>query len=397
MKPVAITGLGAVSPFGLGTEALWEGVTGGGVSFVPIPEAEYKHAPGLYGTVSQEALPKGSSLIARANEFAKFGYWAAQGALRDSRHKVGDGYQCALVSGSAVGYSVVSQFGDMLDMSRAQYLYHSSVNGVISVECRVRGMQIMLYSYESASTQAIGLAAQLVSSGRYTSVLAGGVEAYSRALHASYSTASKASPLDAPTPGDQPSMKPWHPARDGFVFSEGACYLLLEDLDAARARGAHIYGVIAGWGSSQTPSDDGYEIAADGRSLHEAIDGALSSAAIQAQGVETVIASGNGSVRKDAIELDVLVERFRHLPNSVTLSGYKHLLGETLGSSGAFSVALACLGFEQAAALPVIDGPAPLEAGALRWATGVESAKEHVLITDLGYRGDAAALLLRRN
>ena len=395
MKSVAITGMGVVSPFGYGPDALWHGVETNSISFSPIPDAEYKHGPGLYGAIPCNALPKGSAVITRANDFAKFGYWAAHAALRDARYRVGDGYQCALISGSTIGYSVVNQFGDMLDMSRAQYMYHSAVNGIISIEDRILGMQIMLCSQESVSTQGIGLASQLIASGKYQAALVGGVEIYSRALHACYSTARKVSPLDADEPPTEgPAMRPWGETRNGFVFSEGACYLLLEDFELAKARGARIYGLIAGWGTSQEPARDGYEINEGGACLSESIDQALASANIDANQVNTVFASANGSVRKDAVELRVLSEKFAEAPVMVT--GFKHLLGETLGASGAFSVALACLSFERSGRLPVVRDGATIQ-GALKFSSGGEPVGDTVLITDLGYRGDSAALLLRRN
>lgn len=395
MKPVAITGMGIVSPFGYGPDALWHGVETNTILFSPIPDAEYKHSPGRYGAIPCDALPKGNALITRANDFAKLGYWAAHAALRDARYRVGDGYQCALISGSTIGYSVVNQFGDMLDMSRAQYMYHSAVNGIISVEDRIRGMQIMLCSQESVSTQGIGLASQLIASGKYQAALAGGVEIYSRALHACYSTTRKVSPLDADElRAEDPAMRPWGPTRNGFVFSEGACYLLLEDLELARARGARVYGLIAGWGTSQEPAHDGYEINEGGACLSESIDQALSSAGIDANQVNTVFASANGSVRKDAVELRVLSEKFAQTP--VTVTGFKHLLGEALGASGAFSVALACLNFERSGRLPAVQDGAPIR-GTLKFSSGDEPVGDTILITDLGYRGDSAALLLWRN
>lgn len=394
MKPIAITGMGIVSPFGYGADALWHGINANAVAFSPIPEAEYKYGPGLYGAVSLPDLPRGSALVARANEFVRVGYWAAHAALRDARYRVGDGYQCALVSGSAIGYSVVSQFGDMLEMSRAQYLYHSAINGVISVEDKIRGIQIMLQSQESASTQGIGLAAQLVASGKYQAALAGGVEIYSRALHAAYATTRKVSPLDCwDAPPEAPAMRPWGATRNGFILSEGACYLLLEDIALAKARGAKIHGLVAGWGTSQEPAADGYEIREGGSCLLESMDQALTTAGMGAQQVDTIVASANGSVRKDAIELQALGKKFSAAPVNVT--GFKHVLGETLGASGAFSAALACLGFGHSQCLPAVAAELPTTGG-LRFSTGAESIGDSVLIADLGYRGDSAALLLTR-
>jgi len=395
MKPVAITGIGVISPFGSGPDALWNGIKTGISRFSPIPEAEYKHGAGLYGAIPGSALPRGGALIARANNFARLGYWAAHAALRDAKYRIGDGYQCALISGSAIGYSVVDQFGDMLDISRAQYLYHSAVNGIIAIEARVRGLQIMLYSQESVSTQGIGLASQLIAGGKYQAALVGGVEVYSRALHACYASARKVSPLDTDEADTgSPAIRPWEPTRNGFVFSEGSCYLLLEDLELARARSARIYGLIAGWGTTQEPADDGYEISDKGSGLSKSIDQTLLRAGIEARQVNTVFASANGSVKKDSVELQVLSEKFSQAPT--TLSGFKHVLGETLGAGGAFSAALACLNFDRPGHLPSVREGAQIQGG-LKFSSGTESVGDNLLVTDLGYRGDSAALLLRRN
>nr|VFJ45908.1 MAG: 3-oxoacyl-(acyl-carrier-protein) synthase [Candidatus Kentron sp. FM]VFJ46015.1 MAG: 3-oxoacyl-(acyl-carrier-protein) synthase [Candidatus Kentron sp. FM]VFK07035.1 MAG: 3-oxoacyl-(acyl-carrier-protein) synthase [Candidatus Kentron sp. FM] len=398
MKPIAITGLGAVSPFGYGINALWHGMEAGPAPLSPIPEAEYKHSPGLYGPAPFHTLPRGNALIARANTFARIGYWAAHDALRDARYRVGDGYRCALISGSTIGYSVVSQFGDMLDMGRSQYLYHSAVNGVISIRERVRGMQIMLYSQESVSTQGIGLASQLIAGGKYQAALVGGVEIYSRALHACYSSVRKISPLDtAGIQTGEPALRPWHPNRNGFIFSEGACYLLLEDLQMARDRGAHIYGLITGWGTCQEQAYDNYEIDESGKGLSDSIDQALGRAGVGIDQVDVVIASANGSVKKDIVEFQCLGGKFTDIGTApVTITGYKQLLGETLGAGGAFSTALACLSITHGALLPTIDAGIPTP-DSIEFSNGDKLIGTNLLITDLGYHGDSAALLLRRN
>jgi len=397
MKPVAITGLGVVSPFGIGLDALHQGIRSGQPPFQPVPEKEYRHSPGLYGAAPIDRLPRGNALIARSNDLCKLGYWAAHAALKDSGIRLGDGYGCALISGSAIGFPVVDQYGDMQDISRSQYLYHSAVNGIIAIQERVRGLQIMIQSQECASTQAIGLAAQLVASGRYPAALTGGVDIYSRSLHACYGTACKVSPLDAE--GDSPhaiGSRPWQTDRNGFVYSEGSSYLVLEDLDAARARGARIYGFIVGWGSRQGAFDDPYEVDESGAVLAESIEQALDTAQVSALQVDSVIASANGSVRKDAVELRVLGEHLgveRATPAVVT--GFKHLLGETLGAAGAFSTALACLHWVKGDAWPAVQADLPPPAH-LAFSGGRETAGDHTLISDLGYHGESAALLLRR-
>ncbi|KOR28015.1 hypothetical protein TI04_12000, partial [Achromatium sp. WMS2] len=283
MKPVAITGLGVISPFGIGLDALRQGISSGRLPFQKIPEREYRHGPGLYGPVPFDRLPRGNALVGRANDLCRLGYWAAHAALKDSGISIGNGYGCALISGSAIGYSVVDQYGDMQDINSSQYLYHSAVNGVIAIQERVRGLQIMIQSQECASTQAIGLAAQLVASGRFQAALTGGVDTYSRSLYSCYSVARKISPLDAKDVSPyEIGIRPWKADRNGFIYSEGASYLVLEDLEAAHARGAHVYGLIVGWGSCQGTFEDPYEVDENGLVLIDSVNQALDTAGISA-------------------------------------------------------------------------------------------------------------------
>jgi len=282
----------------------------------------------------------------------------------------------------------------VLEMSMQQPDLTVASRVIISIQERIRGMQIMLSSQESVSTQGIGLAAQLVASGKYQAALTGGIDIYSRALHACYSTTRKVSPLDGDEfRSEDPTIRPWGGKRNGFIFSEGACYLLLEDIDLAKARGTRIYGLIAGWGTSQEPSYDGYEIDEGGTCLSDSIDQALTRAGIKPVQVNTVIASANGSTKKDAIELQVLSNKFSQSPVSVT--SFKHLLGETLGASGAFSAALACLHFERFGYLPAFNNGTSIHGG-LKYSSEKEQAGDTLLITDLGYHGDSATLLLRK-
>lgn len=399
MKPVAITGIGAISPYGYGRDALIRGIAAGPVTFCPLPEREYRHGPGWYGPVPFDTLPSGTPVVERANNFCKLGYWAAHQALRDAKYKVGTGYDTALISASTLGYSVVEQYGDMLDMRRAQYLYHSSINGVIAMTERVRGMQFILVSEETAATKALGLAAQLIANGRCKAVLTGGVEIYSRTLCLCYSTVNKVSPKDkSATATDAISIQPWHPQRNGFIFSEGACYFMLEDLELAQQRNATIYALITGWGAAQEPVGDGYTIDTQGGGLTRAIDQAITSANTDSAAIDTVIASANGAVVKDAVELSILTEIFNpERTNPVNVISFKSRLGETLGAGGAFSTALA-------ATLPeLVEGNHAVTSlgfdklsPRINLFSGNGPVGKRILITDLGYHGDSAALIIER-
>ncbi|KOR31065.1 hypothetical protein TI04_02860 [Achromatium sp. WMS2] len=170
----------------------------------------------------------------------------------------------------------------------------------------------------------------------------------------------------------------------------------MEDLEAAHARGAHVYGLIVGWGSCQGTFEDPYEVDENGLVLIDSVNQALDTAGISASQIDSIIASANGSLNKDAVELRVFAKLFNELRSTpAIITNFKHILGETLGAGGAFSTTLGALYLKAGDALPVISADLPIPAN-LAFSTGRETAGTLALVSDLGYHGESATLLLRK-
>jgi len=219
-----------------------------------------------------------------------------------------------------------------------------------------RGPSIGIASACAAGGQAIGEAYRLIKSRRLDAALAGGCEASLTYLGLSGFILLKALTEHYKTP--QTASRPFDRKRSGFVISEGAGALVLEELTHARDRGASILGELLGYGDST----DAYRITdihpqADGAVL--AMARAIEDAGIERDQVDYINAHGTSTVQNDALETLAVKRVFAERAASVPLSSNKSMLGHTIGAAGAIEAGLTLEGIRQSLLLPTINYEAP--------------------------------------
>lgn len=346
---VAVTGLGLVTPAGIGTAATWEGLCAG-VS-VASRDPELSELPVDFscrvpGFDPEPAL--GRRLTWRLDLFTSMAVVAAREAVADAGldPRSWDGARVGVVIGNGSGGN-----GDMeadfakLRAGRIRSIspitiprsVPNMVAGEIGIDLRALGPNLVTATACASGATAIGTALDLLRLGRCDVVIAGGSEnVCHRMAGAGFS---QAGVLSTRTHDPAGASRPFDADRDGFVLGQGAGILILERTEHARARGARIHAWLCGYGASA----DGYHPTSpdpSGAGISRAMTAALADAGLEASDIDHVNAHGTSTVKNDAVEARVLRTVFA-APPPVTAT--KSVIGHCVGAAGAIEAAATVL------------------------------------------------------
>ena len=325
-RQVAITGLGAVTPLGVGARALHERWAAGECGIVDGAGACSEFDPSEFLSVKE---------VRRLDRFSQLAVVAAQEALTQAGWgeppydplRVG----CVIATGIGGIQTVIAQHDVLRDKGEKMVsplgipaLMANAATAAVSMKHHLQGQAYGVVSACSAGAHAIGSAMRMIQYGDAEAVVAGGAEAALTAFASASFTAMQAL---SPTG----TCRPFDARRDGFVMGEGAGVLVLEEAEAARARGATILGYAAGYGSTS----DAYHLTAPepgGVPAARAIELAMRDAGLEPKDVDYVNAHGTSTPLNDAAETAALKlalgeQRAKEIPVSSTKSAIGHLLG----------------------------------------------------------------------
>jgi 3-oxoacyl-[acyl-carrier-protein] synthase II len=263
----------------------------------------------------------------------------------------------------------------------------NAATGQTAIWHNLRGINSTLSTGPTSGLSALGYAADLVRNGRVQTVLAGGVE---ELCFESLFACSRAGLAGGP----DGSPVPFAADRDGFSLGEGAAFLLLEDAETARQRGARVLGRVAAYGSAFDPAR-GVDAERTVATAERAIVQALATAGLEVDDISAVSAGANGSPKYDRIEAQALARIWGPRLAELPLTAVKGALGEALGVSGVFQ-AIALIESMRAGVLPGISGLQTMDAElGLRATEAQQSLKiEHGLLTGVGFDGVNCAVAL---
>ena len=354
MRRVVVTGLGMVTPLGVGVDHNWSQILAGKSGIGRITNFEIDDiACQIAGQVPGADEPGGLNLDdfidlreqRRMDRFIQLGVVAAQLAVEDSGWMPEDveaQNRTGVMIGSGIGGLETIVQTDQLMNERgtrriSPFFIPSAlinlVSGHVSIKYGFRGPNHAVVTACSTGAHAIGDAARMVALDDADVMIAGGAEAAvcrigmagfaaARALSTGYN--------DSPQQGS----RPWDKGRDGFVMGEGAGIVVLEELEHARARGATIYAEIKGYGMS----GDAYHITApaeDGDGGFRAMQTALKRAGLAAEEIGYVNAHGTSTPLGDLIEAGAVRRLLGDAVGSVSMSSTKSATGHLLGATGA--------------------------------------------------------------
>jgi 3-oxoacyl-[acyl-carrier-protein] synthase II len=245
----------------------------------------------------------------------------------------------------------------------------------------------------ASGTIAIGEAWRLIRWGEVDAAVAGGIEAPLAPL--SYGAFAIIRAMSARNADPEHACRPFDKDRDGFVMGEGACVLMLESEERARARGARIYAEVKGYGIT----NDAFNMTAprpDGSQAVAAMRRALETARVRAEDIDHVNAHASSTPLNDGTESQALLAVLGERARSIPVSGTKPYYGHALGASGAIEAGIACLSIARGWVPPTLNFEAPGEGCELDYVPGEgrDAAVRNALTNSFGFGGINASLVL---
>ncbi|MCP3902351.1 MAG: beta-ketoacyl-ACP synthase II [Planctomycetes bacterium] len=345
-KPrVVVTGLGAVTNVGTDVPTMWQSLLAGksGISRITCFEQDDAWAVKIAGEAHafDPATVVDHREAKRMDRFCLLGLVAADEAARDCGvdFTTGDPYRRGVVIGSGIGGIITIEMGHAKLLSggprkispfTVPKLMVNACAGNVSIRHNLKGVNSAPATACATGAHAIGTALQLIQRGDADLIVAGGSEAAISPLCISSFSAMKA--LSVRNDEPEKASRPFDRDRDGFVLSEGAGVVVLEELEHARKRGAHIHAEVLGFFSS----GDAHHIAApdpDGMGARAAMVGAMRDAGIEPADVGYINAHGTSTPLGDAAEVQAVKALFGADTN-VALGSTKSMTGHCLGAAG---------------------------------------------------------------
>lgn len=405
-RRVVVTGLGVVSPVGNNIDEMWASIKAGKHGIAPITRFDTEgHKVTLAAEVKD--FDFGDRRAAKRLDIAdQYALVAAREAVADSGIVSGENvdpdrfgvYGGTGIGGIATLESEVTKCIKKGNMARASALLvpmmmPNAIAGNISMEFKAKGPSFGIVSACASGTHTIGEAYRNIKHGYNDVIMAGGAESVLAPV--SFSGFANMTAMNTTTDPDRASI-PFDVDRNGFILGEGAGFLILEELEHAKARGAKIYGEIAGYGATS----DAYHITSpdpEGTGAAKAIRMALDDAGIKPEDVDYINAHGTGTPYNDAFETIAIKKVFGD-DTKVPVSSTKSMTGHLLGAAGGLE-AVIC-------AKAIVEGFIPPTVGLQNQDpeldldyvpnTGREADLEYVLSNSLGFGGHNGTLLMKK-
>ena len=364
MRRVAVTGLGAVTPLGNDVASTWRAATAGESGIDWIRSFDPGDAPVRIAAevkdfdASQVASPKEVRKLER-NVLLALG--AAREALDDSGLNGFDPARVGIVFGTAIGgvngileqeEIRLSRGPDRVSPNFLPNVLVDSASGQIAISLGIKGPNYAVVSACATGSHAIGEAAELIKRGDADAVLAGGGEACMHPLILAGFTAMRGLAVE----NDDPPLasRPFDATRAGFVMGEGACVFLLEDFEAAQARGARVYAEVLGYGAS----NDAHHMAQpepEAIGVADMMRAALLRSGVEPERVGYINAHGTSTPLGDLAETKAIKAVFGDHAYKLAVSSTKSMMGHTFGAAGAIEAMMCALALHEGVIPPTIN------------------------------------------
>ncbi len=366
-RRVVVTGLGIVSPLGSTVDTAWDGIVNGRSGIGPITRLDVSAFPcRIGGEVKGFDVERYLSAkdVRKFDPFVPFGFASAAQAIEDSGLEIGEG-NCSRIGvamGAGIGglSTIEDNTAKWLEAKSPRkispfFIPGSIINaaaGQVSIHYGLRGPNLALVTACTTSTHSIGIAGRLIQYGDADAMVAGGAEmAFTPLGIGSFCQARAVSQRN-----DEPerASRPWDRDRDGFVMAEGGGGVVLEEYEHARARGAHIYAELIGFGMS----GDAHHITAppeDGEGARLAMVAAIRDAAIAPAEIDYINAHATSTGLGDAAETVAIKRALGDHARRVAVSSTKSMTGHLLGAAGVVEAIFSILAIRDGVLPPTIN------------------------------------------
>ncbi len=408
-KRVAITGLGVISPIGIGKDRFWNALMEGrsGVDRISRFDAsgfDSKIAAEVRDFDPADYMDKKETR--RNDRFVQFAYAASRMALDDSGFSITpqNGTQVGVLIGSGIGGAttweeqhriLIERGPDRVSPFFIPMIIINMASGIISILLGAKGPNSAVVTACATGGNAIGDAARNIQRGEAIAMLAGGSEAAITPL----SIAGFCSMKAVSTRNDEPqkASRPFDAKRDGFIMGEGSGVVLLEEMDHARRREAHIYAELVGYGMS----GDAYHITqpdpeADGAA--RSMRNALRDANMEPKQIDYINAHGTSTLYNDRTETLAVKRVFGEHAKTVPVSSTKSMTGHLLGAAGGVELIACVQAIEHGAIPPTINYEFPDPECDLDYVpnTARKMRVDAAMSNAFGFGGHNAILIVRR-
>jgi 3-oxoacyl-[acyl-carrier-protein] synthase II len=408
MRRVVVTGLGVVSPVGIGHDAFWSGLMAGRSAVREITRFD---ASGYPTRIAAEVDDFDGSAymdrkeLRRNDRFVQFAYAATRMALEHARFSItpANATRTGVLIGSGIGgaatweeqhRTLIQRGADRVSPFFIPMMIVNIATGVTAILTGARGPSSCVVTACATGGNAIGDAARIIEHGDADVMIAGGAEAAITPL----SMAGFCSMKAMSTRNDEPATasRPFDATRDGFVMGEGAGVLILEALEHAEARGAPILAEMIGYGVTA----DAHHITQpdpDGDGAYRGMRAALADAEIDPAQVDYINAHGTSTPLNDSIETNAIKRVFGDHARRLTVSSTKSMTGHLMGAAGGIEAIACVLAMERGVVPPTINYKTPDPACDLDYVPNApRAAQVRVAMSNaFGFGGHNAVLVLR--
>lgn len=409
-RRVVVTGLGAVTPVGNTYEESWKNILAGKSGATPITLFDTNEFPVTFSApVKDFDVSQYISLrdARRMNLFIQYGIAAGLDALKDSGLEVNDSNakRIGAMIGSGIGGlpGIEENHSTLIDRGAGKvspfFVPGSIVNmvsGQLSILTGLKGPNIAAVTACASATHSIGLAARLIEHGDADVMLAGGAEMATTPLGIAGFAAARA--LSRRNDAPEKASRPWDVDRDGFLLGDGAGVIVLEDYEHAKARGAHIYCELIGFGMSS----DAYHITSpspDGEGAANCMMAAIKDAGIEPKDIDYINAHGTSTPVGDLMELEAVKATFGDATKDVAISSTKSMTGHLLGAAGGIEAVFSILAMRDQIIPPTInlDNPEPMTTNFNIIGKDAQPAKLNIVLSNsFGFGGTNGSLIFKK-
>ena len=403
---VAITGLGVKTPAGCDLDTFWSTLQAGRSCAAPISRVDPAALPVRFACEVTEFDPTtyfDSKEARRTDRVAQLAFGAAADALADAGELGADPARCGVVAAAGVGglitqeeqeYNLFSKGPSRVSPMLVPMMMPNAAAALVGMKLGWTGPNFCIATACAGGSHAIGEAARLIREGSSDVVLAGGSEACVTPI----AIAAFARMGALSNRNDEPLLasRPFDVDRDGFVMGEGAGFLVLEDWDRAVARGAHVYGEVAGYGRNS----DAYHVTAPapgGAGAAHCMRLALADAGLEPSEIGHVNAHGTSTELNDAAEAEAVVKVFGD--HSLPVWSAKGSIGHLIAAAGAVEAVAAMLSLRDEVVPPTVNHERAEDELAIDVVAGEcrKLAAAPVVSNSFGFGGHNASLVLKPN
>lgn len=407
-RRVVVTGMGMITPLGHDVDSTWQAILAGKSGVAPIEHFDASDlACQICACVKNfDLTPYMTEKDARKRDlFIQYGMAASMQAIQDSKLEV------TAANAQRIGFAIGSGIGGLPSIERNHEVLLKSgvrrlspffipsalinmIGGHLSIQYGMKGPNIALVSACTTGTHNIGAAARTIAYDDADVMIAGAAEMASTKLGIGGFAAMRA--LSTRNDAPEQASRPWDKDRDGFVLGDGAGVVVLEEYEHAKARGAHIYAEVIGFGMSA----DAHHMTTpdpEGSGAMQSMQHALADARIKPEEVQYVNAHGTSTPAGDELEVKGIKRTFGEHAYKIAVSSTKSMTGHLLGAAGSVEAIFSILAIRDQVAPPTINLDNPSEGCDLNF---VPHTKQKMAITttlsnSFGFGGTNGSLIFR--